>query len=158
MSATESPIWTLLGQIVTMLGVITTTGNAYRTDLGATVVRELTQVDTTDPDADPPPRIVVAVADRITLDLATTQRRTRAFQIACEATFWGDDVDGQQRATAALEDMLDVIPRRTELVQSATVSSDVKIAAANILTRPEGLPVTAAVLVLDVLMQEVLSP
>jgi hypothetical protein len=148
----------LLGQIVTLMEAITTTGGAYRTDLGDTVVRELTQVDTTDPDAEPPPRIVVALADRITLDLATTQRRTRAFQVACEATFWGDDINGQEQALAALEDMLDVIPRRTQLVQSATVSSDVKIAAANILNRPEGLPVTAAVLVLDVVMQEVLSP
>lgn len=158
MSALEPPVWTLLGQIADLLRVITTAGGAYRTDLGDTVTRELNQADATDPDAPPPPRIVVAVDGRIAFANIGTQSRTRSFQIVCEATFWGDDVNGQEAAQDALEDMLEVIPWRSEIAQSATTSSDVQMTAAEILNRPDGLPVTAAVLVYAVVMTETRTP
>lgn len=158
MSALEPPIWTLLGQIADLLRVITTAGGAYRTDLGDTVTRELSQADASDPDATPPPRIVVAVSGRIAFANIGTQSRTRSFQIVCEASFWGDDLNSQEAALDALEDMLEVLPWRVQITQSATTSSDVQMIAGEILDRPDGLPVTAAVLVFAIVMTETRTP
>lgn len=157
MSAPDSPIWVLLGQLVTVLEDITT-ANGYRTELGDNVVRELSEGLAADPDANPPPRIVVGVVGKIGLDIATTQRRVRTFQVTCEATVWGDETNGQQQALAALEDMMEALPRRTQITQATGISSDVKIAGAEIANRPEGLPVTAAAVLLDVTMTEARSP
>lgn len=154
----DGPVWTLLQQVALQLAVIAVAGG-YRTDLGQTVTTELTQLHADDPDADPPPRIVVAVAEQISFERPSTQTRIRRFRVACEATFWGDETNGQQQAHAALEDMLDALPSRAEYVQvSGEISSDVTVTSAEVLARPEGLPVTAAVVLLDVVMREQRPP
>lgn len=158
MSAPDAPIWILIQQIVAQLAAITVVGG-YRTDLGATVSAELAQVHADDPDADPPPRIVVALDGEISLDSVNTGRRGRKFRIACEAAFWGDDQDSQAAAHAALEDMVSVLAPYRQYIQVADeVISDVRVAGASVLARPEGLPVVAAVMYLDVHMLELREP
>lgn len=156
MPAPDAPIWVLIQQIVSQLSAITVAGG-YRTDLGQTVTGELVQVHA-EPDADPPPRIVVALVDQVRLSSTSTLKRRRDFTLACEASVWGDELDSQQRAHEALEDMLWVLPSLREYRQSGSVTSSVKVAAAEIIARPEGLPVTAAVVLLEVAMHEQLPP
>lgn len=154
----DSPVWVLLQQVALQLQAIAVSGG-YRTDLGQTTTIELTQLHVDDPEADPPPRIVVAVDGAITFERPSTQTRIRRFRVACEATFWGDETNSQQQAHAALEDMVDALPSRAEYIQvTGEITSDVAVINGEVLARPEGLPVTAAVVLLDVTMREQRPP
>jgi hypothetical protein len=149
----DSPVWILLEQLAEQAEAITVAGG-YRTDIGNRVSLEPEALHAEDPDSTPPPRLLIGLASTVSLGERSTQQRRRSFDVAVEVAVWADAGDAQAQAHAALEDLLDVFGQQRQYLQSATASAQLRPARAEVLTRPEGLPVVAAVLTLTAVLDE----
>lgn len=138
----------LLSAVQTRLATIRI-ANGYRTDIGASITLErITALA-----KDGVPRIGLGI-EQLRVDRRFSDQRTRDYQVSVEAMLPADMSNAEAVALDAIEDVLDLFPDATRLALTGGLVADVQVDSARVLVRPQGLPVTAAQILITASLQE----